>query len=161
MKLLNFTELSEEEHLLILSFRNQDEIRKWMYNSHEISLDEHLNFIDLLKQSSDKLYFLLRDEKSKNLGVIYFSDITTDSSEFGLYSMQRGVGATLMQQIITYAKETLKITTLKCEVFKENRRAIKLYKSFGFKVYKESEGVLFMELLFDKTFQLSLPSNNV
>ena len=71
IKLINFIDLSLEEKIMVLGWRNHPEIRKWMYNQDEIKLEEHLNFIDSLKLRKDKLYFLVKKE-DEFIGVIDF-----------------------------------------------------------------------------------------
>lgn len=143
MRLINFTELNKQEHRDVLSFRNRESIRKWMYNSQLISENEHFSFVKRLKSDTENIYFLVQNS-SEDIGVIYFNHITKESAEFGLYSIQRGVGLLLMQEIIKYAKEKLQLSTLRCEVFKHNEKAISLYKKAGLKTYKESSSLLFM-----------------
>ena len=43
IQLINFIELSEEEKEMVLKWRNDSEIRKWMYNQEEIKLFESIN----------------------------------------------------------------------------------------------------------------------
>ncbi|EAH9361535.1 GNAT family N-acetyltransferase, partial [Campylobacter coli] len=74
-------------------------------------------------------------------GVIDFVNITTKSCEFGLYAKPnlKGVGQILMNEIIKYAFENLKVNTLKAYVFKDNRKALKLYQQNHFTIYDEDK----------------------
>ena len=42
--------------MMILEWRNKID-KKWMHTQNDISLEEHLDFIDSLKTIKDKLYF--------------------------------------------------------------------------------------------------------
>lgn len=134
LKLLNFVDLSIKEKEMILEWRNNPSISKWMYNNKNISLEEHLVFIESLQQRNDKLYFLVkRDEEY--IGVIDFVDISKESLEMGIYTNPnlKGCGLLLLEEIVRYSFNELKVNKIFAEVFLENERAYMLYKKFGFK----------------------------
>ncbi|HIC44810.1 MAG TPA: UDP-2,4-diacetamido-2,4,6-trideoxy-beta-L-altropyranose hydrolase [Sulfurimonas sp.] len=132
-ELINFTDLSLDENELVLSWRNNGSIRKWMYNTNIINLKDHLNYIDSLHTKKDRLYFLVK-QNNKPIGVIDFTNITKDKAEFGVYSNPtvRKVGNTLMHEIINYAFNTLRLHSLVAGVFKDNTTALNLYKRYLF-----------------------------
>jgi len=133
MRLLNFTTLHESERTLVLSWRNHPKVREWMLHQNEISLDEHLCFMESLKNRADKRYFLVKQE-NEYIGVIDFTDITEESAELGIYANPdvRGVGGILMEVLIDYAFMTLKVKKLVANVFSDNVRAKHLYEKFDF-----------------------------
>ena len=134
--LINFIDLTLEEKKMILSWRNHPSIKQWMYNSSDIALENHLNFIESLKECTDKLYFLVKLDDDY-IGVIDFTNIDKESknSEFGLYANieLKGMGKVLLNSICEYGFNTLHIDKLIAEVFAENERAVDLYKKFNFK----------------------------
>lgn len=136
IELINFTQLSFQEKKMILLWRNSSTVKKWMYNVDDILLEEHLSFIDSLKNRADKLYFLVK-KNNQYIGVIDFTNIDKDtqSSEFGLYANieLKGVGKVLLNSICEYGFNTLKLNRLIAEAFIENEKAISLYKSFNLK----------------------------
>lgn len=153
MRKVNFTELSHKEALEILSWRNHSTIRKWMYTQDVISEKQHFAFIDSLKSSHTKEYFVLEDE-GKKISVIDFTNITAESCEFGLYvnpfESSKGDGTKSMQEICNYAFSVLKVEVLQAEVFAHNEKAIDLYKKFHFKKVGEKslndQPIFLMEL---------------
>ncbi len=138
IKFINFIDLTADQKKVLLDLRNHPEVRKWMYNSNLISLENHLIYIDSLKDEETKKYFLVETDK-QTIGVIYFTkiDLVQKSSEFGLYAnlfdKQSNIGNTLMRLVISYAFNDLKLKSLNLEVFENNERAITLYNRFGFK----------------------------
>ena len=52
IELINFTELNLSEVKMVLKWRNNPDVRKWMYNQDEILLENHLAFIKSLKSKS-------------------------------------------------------------------------------------------------------------
>lgn len=134
--LINFIDLTLEEKKMILSWRNNPNIKQWMYNSDDIPLDKHLAFIETLNESSDKLYYLVKRDNDY-IGVIDFTNINinTKSSEFGLYSNVelKGMGKILLNSICEYGFNTLKVDRLIAEAYVKNEKAISLYGEFNFK----------------------------
>lgn len=151
--LLNFIDLSLDEKKLALSWRNYKKTRKWMFNTNEISLENHLNFINSLKKAEDKIYFLIKTS-IKYIGVIDFTNInyTTKECEIGLYSNieLHGVGKSLLNSICEYSFNTLHMNNIYANVFKDNIKAISLYETFGFQKISnkliDNKEVIYMEL---------------
>lgn len=133
MQLLDFTTLDTGQLTLVLSWRNHPNIRKWMLRDNEISMEEHLCFVQSLKNRPDKRYFLL--QKSQDyLGVVDLTNINATGAELGIYANPdlHGVGKLLMSALIDYAHETLKLTHLIANVFADNEKAKDLYQKFDF-----------------------------
>ncbi len=152
LKLINFIDLKLQEKEMILECRNYPEIRKWMYNQHEIKLEEHLSFIESLKSEKDKLYFLVKKE-DEFIGVIDFTQLVEKKSvHMGIYSNPNlnGNGRLLLNKIIEYSFNDLKVEKIFSEVFIENEKAYNLYKKFNFKDISEkivnNKRVICMEL---------------
>lgn len=153
LRLCNFTTLSESQKKMILTWRNHENVKAHMYNTNDISEVEHFSFIEALQTREDRRYFLVQNA-GVDIGVIDFNDISKESAVMGLYANptlhQKGVGSLLMDAIVTYAFETLKVHILKAEVFEINTKAKALYEKFGFsekerKMVNEKE-VICMEL---------------
>ena len=148
-----FTEMNLEEKKLVLSWRNHRNIKKWMYDKKDISLQNHLKFINTLKDNNSKKYMLVKND-DLYVGVIDFIDIDfiKKECEFGLYANPnlKGLGSSLMQVIVYYAFNILKINLLKAEVFINNLKAINLYQRYGFKEINKkvinNQEVICMEL---------------
>lgn len=140
IELINFTELSLETKKMVLEWRNHPNIKKWMYSHNDISLEDHLKFIETLKSTDDKLYFLVKNG-DEYIGVIDFTSINDKSADIGIYSnpQKKGVGVLLMEVIINYSFESLKLNTIFAEVFFENKRAYRLYSKLGFREHNKKE----------------------
>ena len=148
LELINFTDLTDEQILMILRWRNDERVAKFMKNK-SVSEQEHRNFISNLKNDETKRYFLVKDSKDY-IGVIDFVDIAADSCEFGLYANPELKGKILMQTIVEYAAKTLKVGELKSCVYNENEKAIALYRKFGFEIYGRDEQMSYMSLSLSK-----------
>jgi UDP-4-amino-4,6-dideoxy-N-acetyl-beta-L-altrosamine N-acetyltransferase len=140
--LKEFIKLSYDEKLMILEWRNHPEISQFMINK-KVNLNEHLNFIDSLKNNKTKKYFLVDD-----IGVIDFSNITNEKADIGLYKNpnKQKVGSKLMDEIINYGFNKLELKKLILYVYENNIKAINLYKKFDFKESDKKNNLIKMEL---------------
>jgi len=137
VSLSNFIDLSVSDNLMIIAMRNHPNIKKWMYNSNDISEQEHFSFIDSLKNDVTKQYFLVK-KGEHIIGVVSFTHIDRDEgiSEFGLYANPfdslKNKGSILQSAVISYAFNFLNLNLLRLEVFNDNEPAIKLYEKYSF-----------------------------
>lgn len=144
IRALNFVELSQELVVEILSWRNHESVRKWMYNNKIIPLGEHLEFVHSLKEDNKNLYFLIQDYNKNGIGVISFNRINHQhkNAYIGIYANPlntiKGIGRLLGDSLLNIGFEKLDLHTLKLEVLFDNERAIKFYKKTGF----TEEGIL-------------------
>ncbi len=139
-KLLNFTQLTDTQKQMVLSWRNSDEVRKWMLTREPISWEDHLSFIKGLKERDDRQYFLLKSGAGY-LGVIDLTDISDEEAQLGIYAnpAMRGVGDRLMRQVLEVGCRELGLKKLIASVFRDNKRAIKLYRRHGFVMIEDGE----------------------
>lgn len=69
----SFITLSNDEKKLVWEWRNHPDIRKWMINRDIIPFDNHLSFLDSLKDRKDK-YYWLAFYNGKPVGVLSIAD---------------------------------------------------------------------------------------
>ncbi len=155
IKLVNFIDLELYEKKLVLQWRNNPIVREWMYNQEEITIQDHLNFIENLKDKKDKLYFLVKKDK-KNIGVIDFTQIIENKSLYmGIYANPslKGSGKELLETIIDYSFNYLNVKKIFSEVFSDNIKAYQLYEKYNFKKVGiktvNNKEVICMELIYE------------
>ena len=153
VELCNYINLDMDDQIFVLKMRNHPKIKKWMHNQVNILQKDHFGFIENLKSSANKRYFLIK-QKSDIIGSINFSKINLNNSvEFGIYANPflqfKGSGALLELVASKYAFNKLGVKKIKLEVFSRNKRAINFYNKCGFKILctknKSHNDILYMQ----------------
>jgi UDP-4-amino-4,6-dideoxy-N-acetyl-beta-L-altrosamine N-acetyltransferase len=136
--LVNFINLSDDEKLEILKWRNDENIRKWMFNDKIIEAGNHLKFIENLKTDDKNFYWRVSDNAGLKYGVISLNkiDMENGNSYLGIYKNpdldKAGAGMVLMKALFHAAFKLLGLHALKLEVTGGNERAINFYHKAGF-----------------------------
>lgn len=129
---------------MILQWRNNDNIRKWMFNSDEISFENHLSFIENLKESTMKSYWMVR-YKGDPVGCVYFDNIKFDdeSGEIGLFyrpdrQNHSPFGIDFVFQLYRFAFNVLGFKVLKGNIRQDNVDSLALAIFLGARKKTES-----------------------
>jgi UDP-4-amino-4,6-dideoxy-N-acetyl-beta-L-altrosamine N-acetyltransferase len=80
----NFVDMNSEEVSLVWRWRNNPDIRKWSYNTQENRLNDHINFIESLRSSNDKKYWLVY-RSGTPVAVFSLVNMKKKTAELGLY----------------------------------------------------------------------------
>ena len=145
---INYTELNKENTEKVLEYRNQEDVRKWMINDGEISLENHLNFINTLRKSADKHYFAAI-RNNVLIGGISIIDCTSNNCTVGLFLGKkfRGNGTELAYFSQLYVFNHLKLEEIIIKVHIDNKKAIDYNVFLGFKLYEVKDLWLCFRLL--------------
>ena len=83
----NFLLLADEEKRMVLDWRNHEKVRSMMVNKDIIPLENHLRFIESLKDRVDCYYWLVFSPDNSPIGVLdlLHVDKKNDIAEFGNY----------------------------------------------------------------------------
>lgn len=150
----SFLELTDEEKWKVLSWRNHPEIRTRMFSSHEISLEEHLAFLNHLKKDAASLYWMVGDKGVISLRKI---DRKNGNAYLGIYKnpncIEKSASQDLMKTLLSIGFEQLNLHTIKLEVFSDNARAVNFYNKCGFnqegrlREFIKRDGGIFADLI--------------
>lgn len=143
IKLINFLDIPFETQLKTRDWRNSEEVKKW-FKIPYIEENTHKNWLVSLKEDFAKNIAFIISCNEKYVGVTYFHsiDYKRKEAEWGIYihdSSTRGfgIGKFVLKQCLEYLKNK-GFQKLYLSVLNSNKRAIALYKSFGFKfLYNE------------------------
>lgn len=132
---VNFSDLDIKEQKLVWGWRNADEIRKWMYTSEIIPFENHLHFIQALKDSRTKLYYLVK-RAGTPIGVFSMVDISDKEGEWGYYIApeyhERSLGVEFYYYILNFIFESLHFQKINGYALIANKAANSLNDLFHF-----------------------------
>ena len=147
--LINYTELSLKRREKILEYRNHDSVRKWMIDDSIISLEDHLSFIDNLRNDNSKHYYAVVKEDNI-LGCIYITDWNNNSKtcEWGCFLNPKffGLGLKLGYIFVNLIFIYFKAIKIYANVCVENVGAIQLNTVLGFKELSNKNNIIHYEL---------------
>ncbi len=126
---IDFAEMDEDMSNKVWKCRNLPEIRKWMDNASPILLQDHLRFVESLKQEGNKKYFCII-YKGSFAGSINIHYKGQDSVERGIYLHPDFFGQNLAYKIsmefYSYIHKNTGIRYILTKVLKTNIRSNKL-----------------------------------
>jgi len=132
------TDLQESDQMKVLEIRNQPGVRNNMYTTHEISRQEHLQWIESLKKTNGTRFFAVIFE-NEIIGGVSLNAINTQHgrADWAYYlseTMQgKGVGSALEFKFLDFVFLESGFQKLNCEVLAFNDKVISLHKKFGSK----------------------------
>lgn len=137
IRLVLLTSLDTETQLKVREIRNEENVRKWMYTDHVISIDEHLEWIKRLKQDDRQIVFAVLGEEGIPLGVVSVNAIDRlhQKADWAYYlteTARGGLGSSLEYCFINFIFDTLGMKKLNCEVIEGNDAVVNLHKKFKF-----------------------------
>lgn len=134
-KLLRSVKRSDLE--CIFHWRNDVTVRQWMFNQHEIQIEEHISWFNGLKDNPRIKWYIFLDECNNPQGVVYFTDIKWDdlTTFWGFYARpgaSQGTGYKMLNDAIKVAFVEMGMLQIYADVLVENRRSIYLHEKLGF-----------------------------
>lgn len=131
--------LEKKDLELVLSWRNRDTIRHYMFNDKKISWQEHIAWFEKLQSSKDRDYqlFCIAD---RPIGIVSLSGIDEHDKKqciWGFYvgdaAVPKGSGLLLGYYGIEYAFNNYKIDKILSEVINFNVSSLNFHKKLFFK----------------------------
>lgn len=132
----NFTALSEEELLMILSWRNHKDIRKCMNTTDPIPEEIHLKFCHNLPKRNDVCYWMIL-KGAQPIGVLCIIDIDyeKETCEPGFYLspevMGKGESLFVLSNYKDFLLNKLEFKGLFGHNYKDNKSSIAFTMFFG------------------------------
>lgn len=152
----NFINLSERDILMILDWRNHENVRRMMVNKDVISTEDHLRFVETLKDRIDSYYWLVVNPQNRYIGVLDLIHVNEelDQGEIGYYLNQEelGAGFEFMIECLYFVFYHLKLGRNLVTVNVKNRDIV-LFNMFIGTVFEEKK------LIGDEEFYVSSNAN--
>lgn len=127
---------TDDDQIIVRTWRNVPAVREKMYTFHEISEEEHQRWWERTKTDSNNQYFIY-EYCNVPMGVVSFNNIDKQNgnASWAFYASpdaERGTGSRMEFLALDHAFFGLKLRKLSCEVLDFNTSVIKLHKKFGF-----------------------------
>ena len=141
----NFIFLNDIEKKDILELRNKEYVRENMINSEPISLENHILFIESLKENKNKTYFAIFFDNQ----LIGSLNITKNEELiWGLYFKEEA--NPIIKSCVTYLFLDFIFSKFSEDVNSfvkiKNIQALNFNKNFGFEIFKEDEEYFYLKL---------------
>ena len=94
--MIDFLDMTLAEKEMVLSWRNNENIKRWMYSQDDIKLEDHLSYIDSLEVLIDKQYLTVK-KNDRYIGVIDFTNIDFENKTIAI-NKTRTLGMTKTQK---------------------------------------------------------------
>ncbi len=156
MEFIDILETDEETQSLVRQWRNKDEVRRYMIHQHNISTQEHAQWLEGLKTSTTHKYWVVY-RNDEPVGMVYLNDMDPKerTSQWGFYigeekSRGKGLGKNILFELLTRFFDEMHYQKLITEVFSQNTIAFNLYHQFMFRrvgqrVLEDSRKLLLLE----------------
>ena len=150
MQFLLLTDASPVIQAHVRTLRNQPDVRKYMYTSHEISEQEHANWLASLKGNArQQVFVVIKDEQAVGVVSLNAINVLQKTADWAFYldvGLQgKGLGSVVEFWMLDYAFGAAGLEKLNCEVLAMNTAVVKMHQKFGFEV----EGVRRQNILRD------------
>ncbi|MFT7035475.1 MAG: UDP-4-amino-4,6-dideoxy-N-acetyl-beta-L-altrosamine N-acetyltransferase [Cyclobacteriaceae bacterium] len=135
---IQLIKLSLDDIELVRYWRNSPDVASYMYNEKEISSSGQLEWFNRINEESSKYWVISYNGKKLGLASVTGIDYTLQSCYWAFYlgdSSVRGagIGAKVEYNVLEYVFNELGLNKLRCEVFVENDKVIKMHEKFGFR----------------------------
>lgn len=142
--MLKFCNITENDLELVLKWRTQEEVTRYMFTDVENDLAAQRNWFKKISQDSSCRYWLMQYQ-TKQIGVIGITDINRLHRHCALSyyigdNSFRGIGGIIPPYIYNYVFEKLAMNKILAEVMEGNEQVMKLHLLYGYRqvgVYKQ------------------------
>lgn len=133
--------VTEGDLPMLLSWRNHEDVRRYMFTQHKIGLDEHRNWFSKASQDPSRCLLIVEEEKQA-IGYAQFSKVVEGGiADWGFYARPdalKGAGRKLGFMALNYAFGPLKLHKVCGQAIGSNQTSIAFHQKLGFAL----EGVL-------------------
>ncbi|MDO8861655.1 UDP-4-amino-4,6-dideoxy-N-acetyl-beta-L-altrosamine N-acetyltransferase [Haliea sp. E1-2-M8] len=127
--------MSQADLEQVLVWRNHADVRRYMYTTHEIGLDEHRKWFGSAKSNPDT-HLLIFERDGQASGFVNISSTRClEVADWGFYvapDAPKGTGRALGKRVLTYAFGELGLHKVCGQALGFNERSIQFHTVLGF-----------------------------
>jgi UDP-4-amino-4,6-dideoxy-N-acetyl-beta-L-altrosamine N-acetyltransferase len=146
--MIELKSLGAEDEEIVLNWRNNPEIARFMYTDHVISQDEHRSWLrNALTDEAQRHWIIHYDAAPVGLVSVTNLDARHSSAQWAFYLASpnvrgKGVGSAVDYLILEFVFEELGLHRLSCAVLAFNEQVIAMHESFGFRREGQLRGAI-------------------
>ncbi|MGI4836741.1 MAG: UDP-4-amino-4,6-dideoxy-N-acetyl-beta-L-altrosamine N-acetyltransferase [Janthinobacterium lividum] len=137
MQFLPLLDADADVQARVRQLRNQPDVRRYMYTSHEIGEVEHQAWLDSLRGNArQSVFVVMLDEQP--IGIVSLNAIsaTQKTADWAFYLdpqvQGKGFGSLVEFWLLDHAFDDAGLEKLNCEVLHSNTAVIGMHEKFGF-----------------------------
>ncbi|MBC8996005.1 MULTISPECIES: UDP-4-amino-4,6-dideoxy-N-acetyl-beta-L-altrosamine N-acetyltransferase [unclassified Pseudomonas] len=139
MQFLPLTEADPALQAHVRTLRNQEDVRKFMYTSHEITEQEHANWLASLQDNPrQQVFVVIKDQQAVGIVSLNAINAAQKTADWAFYldvGLQgKGLGSVVEFWMLDYAFDVAGLEKLNCEVLAMNSAVVKMHQKFGFEI---------------------------
>ena len=148
--------LREEDLSLTLAWRNQDQIRRWFFNSNLIDPDQHAGWFHQYQERDDDFVFIIEEVNAgcRPVGqvALYHIDWSLKRAEYGRLMIGdptargKGLAYSATDLVLQIGFQVLGLDEIFLEVFGDNAPAISVYQHSGFQMDEVHDNIVRMKI---------------
>ncbi|MEC6745460.1 UDP-4-amino-4,6-dideoxy-N-acetyl-beta-L-altrosamine N-acetyltransferase [Pseudomonas qingdaonensis] len=126
--------MEERDLQLVLAWRNHPDVRCFMFNSSEITWDEHVAWFASASRNARK-HLLVYESDDVLLGFVNFSECAGRVVEWGFHAAPqapKGTGKRMLGLALEYGFTQLRVHKVSAQVLEGNPRSLALHGRLGF-----------------------------
>jgi len=137
-RLIPLIDLNKKNQLQVLAIRNEEYIREWMFTGEKINAEDHLAWIEKLKNDKNQICLIIINEKDQPFGAVNIKNIDKKNkiAELGFYKSQnideKGLMTKSLSTAIDYSFNTLGMEKIYSEVIDGNIKSLAIHKRLLF-----------------------------
>lgn len=136
--MVRLRDVQEGDQEQMRRWRNLDEVARYMYTAHEITIEEHgAWFRSMLDDHSSKYWIIEWNSEGVGVANLYAIDPRHRRCGWAFYLASpgvrgHGVGSMVEYLVLKHVFEDLELNKLCCEVLASNEAVVAMHKRFGF-----------------------------
>lgn len=134
---INYVNLSDDFHKQVHAVRNLESVRQYMVNDKPFSFENHRNFVKLLANDNNKIYWAVCENHDFICSIsLHPIEWEQKYAEWGIYMNPNFAGKGIAKRIallfFTYITNLGCFRLIKAKVRKNNAQSYYYHKSIGF-----------------------------